>query len=119
MKILIIVPSLKKSGGLERVVSIIANDLAIQEHHKITIVSLNSSNSFYNINDSVQVIGFDYLFKNKLLKLIPLFVWLLFKLNKQKPDKILSFGEGYNSFVIVACRFLNIRIFLFLIEPPL
>ncbi|MAD11862.1 MAG: hypothetical protein CMC04_03985 [Flavobacteriaceae bacterium] len=113
MRILIVVPSLK-SGGLERVATIIANDLSIQEKTKITIVSLNSSYSFYYINDSVQVLGFDYSFKNKLFKLIPLFIWFIFKINQQKPDKILSFGEGHNSFVILACRFLgynNISVF--------
>jgi len=120
MKILIVVPTLKKSGGLERVAAIIANDLAIQKNTEITIVSLNSSYSFYHINDVVQVIGFDYLRKNKLFKLIPLFVWFLFKLNQQKPNKILSFGEGHNSFVFAACRFLSYKdIFVFNRASPL
>ena len=119
MRILIVVPSLK-SGGLERVASIIANDFAIEKPHKITIVSLNSSYSFYHINNNVQVIGFDYSFKNKLLKIVPLFVWFLFKLYKQKPDKILSFGEGHNSFVILASRFLGYKdVFVFNRASPL
>ena len=119
MRILIVVPSLK-SGGLERVATIIANELSIQEKTKITIVSLNSSYSFYYINDSVQVLGFDYSFKNKLFKLIPLFIWFIFKINQQKPDKILSFGEGHNSFVISACRFLGYNdIFVFNRASPL
>ena len=109
MKIVVVVPSLKKSGGLERVVSMIANDLSSYYKLKIVVLSLNGSSSFYELDNNVQVIGFNMPFRFKILKLIPLFIWSVSKIIQIKPDKIVSFGEGHNSFVIAFCLLLNIR----------
>ncbi len=109
MKIVVVVPSLKKSGGLERVVSMIANDLSTYYKLKIVVLSLNGSSSFYKLDDNVQVVGFNMPFRFKIFKLIPLFIWSISKIIKIKPDKILTFGEGHNSFVIAFCLLLNIR----------
>lgn len=119
-QILIVVPSLSKSGGLERVACMIANDLSAYPSLKIVVISLNSSDSFYAINNDIQVIGFHSSFKLKPLKIVPLFCWLVFKILKVKPDTILSFGEGHNSFVIAASLLLNIRnVFVFNRASPI
>ena len=119
MRILIVVPSLK-SGGLERVASLFANDLINFKNSKIIIISLNSSHSFYHLDSKIKIIGFDYKFGGRFFKIIPLFFWALNKIYKLKPDKVLSFGEGHNSFVLILCLILKIRnVFIFNRASPL
>ena len=113
MRIFLIIPTLT-SGGAERVMSELANELAIQKND-VYLVVLAESNDFYTINHNVKIHRLGFYNKGKIQKKAAEFR-TLFKLRqllkKEKPDAVLSFMEKYNIVTILASRFLGLKVFV-------
>ena len=54
-KIMFVLPRMN-SGGVERFVSILANNLA-NRHYSVTVVVLVANDTFYNLNEKVEFIS--------------------------------------------------------------
>jgi len=118
-EILIFVPSLK-AGGMERVVTNLANYWAEKKDVIIHLATLTEKEAFYKLNVTVNLHivhleeGMPFLRQsleaiNQLRKLIKTI----------KPDAILSFGDRYNSLPIVANLFLPYRLSVSNRQSPL
>jgi glycosyltransferase involved in cell wall biosynthesis len=111
MKITFIVPSLK-SGGLERVATVIANYGA--KCYSITLISLDSKPSFYQICNKVSLVLTPNKIanQNKLYRFFLTGFWLRNVVKNQQPNIICSFGEKYNPFVLLFLLGLKIPVFV-------
>jgi GalNAc-alpha-(1->4)-GalNAc-alpha-(1->3)-diNAcBac-PP-undecaprenol alpha-1,4-N-acetyl-D-galactosaminyltransferase len=113
-KISLIVPDLNK-GGMERVMSELANYFSNKPSVEVTLILLtNRSEIFYKIPADIKVFKPEFAFNNKIrtISTIRTLFFLRRTIRKLKPDAVLSFGETYNSFVLLSCILLNIRIFV-------
>jgi GalNAc-alpha-(1->4)-GalNAc-alpha-(1->3)-diNAcBac-PP-undecaprenol alpha-1,4-N-acetyl-D-galactosaminyltransferase len=138
-RILFIVPSLK-AGGLERVAALLANTwvgLADADRSAadangsvadtgrsvadgsaaefdVTLLTLDAKLPFYDIDPRVKFIQapreIDRL--GGWRKAVGLWRWLPGQAKAIQPDVILSFGEGYNAFVMARLGFLKCPVFL-------
>lgn len=112
MKIIFIVPSLK-SGGLERVASILSNEWSHQEGCEVVLITLDCKPPFYELDSNVKLkqasVKVDS--GHPLLKLLKKWFWLRREVKRLDGNIILTFGERYNAFVIYALCNLNIPIF--------
>ncbi len=112
---MLVIPTYK-SGGMERVMNELGN-IWSEQGHDIEIVFLTKHIPFYPVHPntaSVVMPNFTYRKKvvSKLWYAIRLFAFLRKKIKRSKADAVLSFGEGYNSFVLLASMFLGKKIFV-------
>ncbi len=100
-------------GGMERSLTNIAN-YAASNGHKVTILNLFTTEIFFDLHPDIVVI-WPTLDRNKMHRLVYAIRLLPFirKIIKGiKPTTILSFGEWFNGYVLLATRFLNIPVFI-------
>lgn len=111
-KLIIVTPSLK-SGGLERVVSLLANQLC-QRRVEVLLIVLSQSDIFYDLDKSITLHQLPDRIdkKSKILKILLTFNWLRQLVKSSESKSLISFGEGYNAFVMAACIGLNKRVYL-------
>lgn len=104
MKICLVIPSLH-AGGMERVMSELASYFCSNAELEVHLVMYGiKPELFYSIPPNISIHMPDFEFKNKL-RLWFTFRTLLFLRKKIKsitPDSILSFGEYWNNFVLIA-----------------
>jgi glycosyltransferase involved in cell wall biosynthesis len=113
-KLCLIVPDLHK-GGMERVMAELANYFYQKEDTIVHIILLlNQAKIFYKIPPEVSVLRPSFTFSNKwrLLSTIRTLFFLRRTIRRLDPDSVLSFGETYNSFVLLSCLFLKTRVFV-------
>jgi glycosyltransferase involved in cell wall biosynthesis len=114
MKILIVAPS-RKMGGIERALSVLANEWAIQ-NFEVVYVSCLKSEPFYALNAKIKVV--EPTFKrsggllNKLFFYPKLVNYIRAEIKSHQPDRILSFGDFFNSLVLLAAKGLKIPIYI-------
>ena len=110
MRIALVTPSLKP-GGLERVVSIVANGLS-QKDFDVSIFCLRNVNPHYEINQGVTVhlLPEELEEQFKVARIFATFFWLRSSLKKERIDVLLGFGEGFNAFIIAAALGLRKKI---------
>ena len=113
MRIIFIVPSLK-SGGLERVASMLSNEWSHQKGVDVVLITLDSKPPFYSLDSNVHLIQADVRIDTgyPIIKFLKKWVWLRKEVRRKEADVLLTFGERYNAFVIYALRHLNIPIFV-------
>jgi GalNAc-alpha-(1->4)-GalNAc-alpha-(1->3)-diNAcBac-PP-undecaprenol alpha-1,4-N-acetyl-D-galactosaminyltransferase len=102
--IVLVIPSLQ-AGGMERVMTEVANYLVGNPAYKITMVLYGISREiFYHLDPRVEVVKPSFLFDNnkRFLSTIKTLAFLRRTFNIIKPDRILSFGELWNNFVMIA-----------------
>lgn len=111
-KCLLLIPRMG-SGGAERVMATIANNLC--KEHDVEIVTMTDAESFYALDERVKITGLGQNVnrKNKLTLLfstviggIKTFFKLKKKIKKEKPDVVLSFLQSANmmSILVKGCR---------------
>jgi GalNAc-alpha-(1->4)-GalNAc-alpha-(1->3)-diNAcBac-PP-undecaprenol alpha-1,4-N-acetyl-D-galactosaminyltransferase len=113
-RICLVVTDLHK-GGMERVMSELANFFSTKVNTEVNIILLtNRSDIFYKISSNVAIHEPGFTFNNSIrtLSTIRTLFYLRKTIRKVKPDAILSFGETYNSFVLLSTLFLNIKVFV-------
>jgi len=110
-QVVMVTPSLK-SGGLERIVSRLANHGA--ESNRIILVSISSEPSFFAINKEVKLV---YLPKrisrvNRYFRLVLIFFWLRSTVAALNADVVCTFGEKYNPLFILSLLGLKVPIYV-------
>lgn len=113
INIALVIPALV-SGGMERVMSNLANDFARRENVSVHLILLIQEKKFYKIDSCVTIHEPDFSHKNFIRPVFTLkiLMYLRKKLSQLKPDTVLSFGGKYNSFVLLSSTGLKIPIFI-------
>lgn len=104
-----------KVGGSERVMATLANQMADRSDLDVhLIVYGRSAEQFYPLSKSVNLIrpNFDFDTSIRLISTLRTLFFLRRIVRKNQYDVLLSFGERWNSFVMLACYGLKLRIFL-------
>jgi GalNAc-alpha-(1->4)-GalNAc-alpha-(1->3)-diNAcBac-PP-undecaprenol alpha-1,4-N-acetyl-D-galactosaminyltransferase len=109
-KICLIIPSLH-AGGMERVMSELANYFCKEITIEVHLIILSKKKHFYKLDSNIivhepsfNIIG--------LLGTLKLIRYLRMKIIEISPNSILSFGEMYNSFVLISLLGLKQKIFV-------
>src|SRR5690606_35026638 len=112
MKLLFFISSLR-SGGAERVMSVLTNELA-ERDYKVTVALMTDSQSFYELDPRIKVKCFSFEKKNnfygKLKNRLNLFSFIRNLSKEEKPDEIVSFIYQMNTNVLLSTRFLGIPV---------
>jgi len=106
VKICLVIPSLQP-GGMERVMSELVSFFAGKEQAELHLVLYGKSREiFYSVPDSVKIYKPEWPFNNdrRLLSTLRTLSWLRRTVKAIDPDTILSFGEYWNSFVLLALK---------------
>ena len=110
-RIALVLPSLH-AGGMERVMSHIANYLALKDDLEIYLILLIRSEKFYEIVNGVKIVEPNFDTSSNFFGKLRILRYLRGKLREIKPYSILSFGNMYNSFVMLANIGLKNKIYL-------
>jgi GalNAc-alpha-(1->4)-GalNAc-alpha-(1->3)-diNAcBac-PP-undecaprenol alpha-1,4-N-acetyl-D-galactosaminyltransferase len=115
MKITLIIPTFLQ-GGMERIMSELGNYWA-ENGHVIDIVFLVNHTPSFTIGSKINTVTMPHFFykKTALSKFfysIRLLFYLRRHIKKVSPSVILSFGEGYNSFVLLSAIGLNKNVYI-------
>ena len=103
-KVCLVIPSLQ-AGGMERVMSELAWYFTSKSSAEVHLVLYGLHRDiFYSIPDNIFVHKPDFIFNNRFrfFSTIRTLFFLRKKIQKVKPDAILSFGEYWNSFVLLS-----------------
>ena len=100
-------------GGQERALTNLANQFAEMGHH-VTILSLFKTEIFWELDSKIEIIfpELDRKSHHRLIYALKLLPYIRKQIKKLQPDTILSFGEWFNSYVILATRFLNVPLYI-------
>lgn len=112
-RLCLVIPSLV-SGGMEKVISDLANYFSQKEDIETHLICLVKREKFFTLNNKVIFHEPVFVF-NTDRRVIDQFKTLFFirkKLKEIKPESVLSFGETYNSFVILATLLLKCKVFV-------
>jgi GalNAc-alpha-(1->4)-GalNAc-alpha-(1->3)-diNAcBac-PP-undecaprenol alpha-1,4-N-acetyl-D-galactosaminyltransferase len=112
-KLVFVLPSLKV-GGMERVMSELAHEISLNPNIEINLILLSQGEKFYFLPEKVIIHEPYFLLtnRNKILYSLRLLFFLRSLINKINPDAILSFGEMYNSFTLLATLGLRYKVFV-------
>lgn len=113
-KICLAIPSLKP-GGMERVMSVLANNFAKREGVEVHLLMFGKDCTiFYPISDSIIVHKPGFQFNNKVrtLSTIRTIFFIRKEVRKINPDAVLSFGDYWNSLVLISCFGLKYPVFI-------
>jgi glycosyltransferase involved in cell wall biosynthesis len=103
-KIVLANPSLQ-AGGMERVMTEVANYLVCNPSYKVVLVLYGISREvFYRLDPRIEVITPSFVFNNqkRFLSTVRTLFFLRRTFNELKPFRILSFGELWNNFVMLS-----------------
>ena len=106
IKICLVIPSLQ-SGGMERAMSELAFCFAEKKEAELHLVLYGKSReAFYPVPESVTIYRPHWAFDNnrRLLSTLRTLSWIRHTVKAIGPDTILSFGEYWNSFVLLALK---------------
>lgn len=113
-KICLVIPSLQ-SGGMERVMSELAGYFSTKPELEIHLVLYGISPVvFYQIPDTITIHkpGFTFNNRYRLYYTLKTLFYLRKEIIRINPDTILSFGELWNSFVLLALLGLKIPVYI-------
>jgi GalNAc-alpha-(1->4)-GalNAc-alpha-(1->3)-diNAcBac-PP-undecaprenol alpha-1,4-N-acetyl-D-galactosaminyltransferase len=114
MKILIISPS-RKMGGIERALSVLANEWS-KQGFEVVYVSCLKSEPFYMLHEAIEIV--EPTFKrvggltNKIFFYPKLIFYIRNQIKKHQPDRVLSFGDFFNPIVLLAASGLKIPVYI-------
>jgi GalNAc-alpha-(1->4)-GalNAc-alpha-(1->3)-diNAcBac-PP-undecaprenol alpha-1,4-N-acetyl-D-galactosaminyltransferase len=113
-KICLVIPSLQ-AGGMERVMSELAWYFSEKEEVELHLLLYGISRQvFYSLPENVMLHSPSFKFSNRLrfLNTIRTLAFLRKSIRKIAPDTILSFGEYWNNFVLLALLGLKYPVYL-------
>ena len=114
MKICLAIHSLQ-AGGMERVMSELANYFSIKKNGEVNIILYGITREvFYPVSEAIQIHkpGFEFKSKIRVWSTLRSLLYLRQTIKKLQPDTILSFGEYWNSFVLIAAFGLKFPVFI-------
>jgi GalNAc-alpha-(1->4)-GalNAc-alpha-(1->3)-diNAcBac-PP-undecaprenol alpha-1,4-N-acetyl-D-galactosaminyltransferase len=113
-EICLLIPTLQ-AGGMERVMSELTNYFAVRQDHQVHLVLYGIKREiFYPVSDRVVIHRPPFTFHNRrrfFYTLRTLF-FLRKKVKRINPDVVLSFGEYWNSFVLLSLYGLKLSIYV-------
>lgn len=104
IKICLAIPSLQ-AGGMERVMSEIAWNFSKRKNVELHLIMFGRNRDiFYNIPDNIIIHKPEFIFddKHRTLSTLKTIFFIRKEIKKINPDRILSFGEIWNSFVLLS-----------------
>lgn len=113
-KICLVIPSLQ-AGGMERVMSELATYFAKNDNIEVHLILYGITREvFYKIPASLKVHNprFEFNDSQRITSTLKTLVFLRQVIKKLQPDTILSFGEYWNSFVLIALFALKYPVFI-------
>lgn len=113
-RICLVIPTLQP-GGMERVISELAGYFAGNENTELHLVLYGKGREiFYSLPDKITIHRPEWPFNNnkRLWHTVKTLFFLRKKVKKIDPDTILSFGEYWNSFVLLALKGLGVPVYL-------
>ncbi|MBR9855644.1 MAG: glycosyltransferase family 4 protein [Algicola sp.] len=115
LKLGLVIPTFKQ-GGMERVMSELADHWS-ENDQCISLIFLVDHEPFYKINDKIQKVfwpNFKYNpnFLSKFVYKIRLFFHLRKVYKESGINTLLSFGEGYNAFIILSALGKNLKVYV-------
>ncbi|MBE5991553.1 MAG: glycosyltransferase family 4 protein [Paenibacillaceae bacterium] len=118
MKKILFVNASLSSGGSERVMALIASEIAKDEQFEVNMILLRKKDRTYEIDKRVEVIQFD----NSGFKPI-MFLLRIFNLHKmiaiKKPDYVVSFMDDIALFTSISCLGLKTKLIISIRNNPL
>lgn len=116
MRICFIIPGLSNSGGMERVMSQIVNYVADQKNDELHLLMYGAGNErlFFDISQRVNIHrpSFSYGAGSRTLYAIKSLQFIRKTVKEISPDTVLSFGEIWNNFVLLALYGLSYPIYI-------
>lgn len=116
MRICFVIPGLSNSGGMERVMSQIVNYVAEKKNDELHLVMYGAGceKLFFDIPNKVTIHTPEFKFSenNRLLYSIKALKFVRKTVKEISPDTILSFGEIWNHFVLLALYGLKYPIYI-------
>jgi len=109
-KICFVVPTLER-GGMERVVSLLAN-YAVSQRLKVYVIFLIRDDVAYDLLSEVVVVAPKIKYKKSLAGKVRALIYLREELKNIKPAAVLSFSEVFNPLAIVAGRLAGTPIYI-------
>jgi glycosyltransferase involved in cell wall biosynthesis len=109
-KICLVIPSLV-GGGMERIMSEFANYLA-HNGADVYVLIMFKDEIFYNLDQNITLIQPSHKKRYNLTYAFYLFPFLRIRIKKIYPDTILSFGERYNSYLLLSMIGLRIPVYI-------
>ena len=103
-KICLVIPSLQ-AGGMERVMSVLANYSSLKENLQVHLILYGISRSiFYHVSENIIVHKPMFTFNNsrRFFHTIRTLFFIRKTVNRLRPESILSFGEYWNNFVLLS-----------------
>jgi glycosyltransferase involved in cell wall biosynthesis len=100
----LIIPSLQ-AGGMERVMAELAGYFVLKNEYDIHLILYGiTREQFYSVPEEIQIHkpGFRFNNRYRLIHTIRTLFFLRFRVKKIQPISILSFGEYWNNFVLLA-----------------
>lgn len=100
-------------GGQERALTNLANEFA-KKGIDITIICLFKTEVFFEIHPSIEIVWptQDRETSNRFIYALKLIPYIRKNIIKINPDTIVSFGDWFNSYVILSTRFLKKPVFI-------
>lgn len=114
LKICLAIPSLK-TGGMERVMSAIANDFVQRDNVEVHLLLFGKQRDiFYDISPDVIVHRPSFVFRNKarIFNTLKTMIFIRQEIKRIDPYSVLSFGDYWNNLVLLSCLGLNRKIFV-------
>jgi glycosyltransferase involved in cell wall biosynthesis len=112
-RICLVIPSLG-AGGMEKVMYSLAGYFSKTENTEVHLVVLKNGVEFFKTEKSIRIYRPEFNFNNKarLISILRTLSFLRKTIKKINPYSVLSFGEMYNSFVLIATWHLKTRVFV-------
>lgn len=111
-KVCFIIPSLE-SGGMERVMSEIINYASLQDELQVyLLLYAKTTSKSYSINPSVHILEHKNTSSNKFIYFIQILFFLRKNVKKISPYSVLSFGEKWNNYVLLALAGIKTKIYI-------
>jgi GalNAc-alpha-(1->4)-GalNAc-alpha-(1->3)-diNAcBac-PP-undecaprenol alpha-1,4-N-acetyl-D-galactosaminyltransferase len=110
----LVIPSLQ-AGGMERVMAELADYFVLKNEYDIHLILYGiTREQFFSVPEEVQVHkpGFRFNNRYRFIHAIRTLFFLRFRVNKIQPKSILSFGEYWNNFVLLALLGLKYPIYV-------
>jgi GalNAc-alpha-(1->4)-GalNAc-alpha-(1->3)-diNAcBac-PP-undecaprenol alpha-1,4-N-acetyl-D-galactosaminyltransferase len=109
-KICLVIPSLV-GGGMERVMSELANYLA-KNDVSVWLILMYKDEIFYQLDPAIHVLEPSFRKRWNISYAFFLFPFVRRKIRRIGPDAVLSFGERYNSYVLLATLGLSAPVYI-------
>lgn len=100
-------------GGIEKAYSSLANHL-VNIGYKVTVILLFKTNHFFTLDKRIELVEptLERATMHRLVYAMRIIPYLRRTIKKMSPDTMLSYGEWFNPFVILATRGLKIPLYV-------